>query len=787
MRLAIIIIIGFYPVWLWSQTKVVITGTVTDYNNQPLPGCHVISGAINTITDANGKFTLGELVSSETRIIFSFMGYQTLDTIVMVEKNRQFHVQLHAENHRLTEVAIKGVNSQYNNGLNRDGMTTNELRQSMNGTLTKTLERLPGFNSMDIGVSASKPVIRGMAFNRVVVVNNGIKQEGQQWGADHGLEIDPFLTERAEVIKGAVSLEHGSEAMGGILQVSSNQIPDRGFSGNFQVLGKSVNETVGSSLLLQESNQKLFFKTRLTALDFGDYRIPADTIIYLSRKTPVYNKRLKNSAGKEQDVYLQAGMVQSTWQTSVSASRVWQKSGFFPGAHGKPDLQRVAHDGNFRDIDFPFQNMEHLKVVSNTRVQMGKSFLAVDLGYQRNHRQEWSLFHTHFGELAPPLENPNLEMDFILNTLTANGRWTIPTGDNHSLTTGVQIQKQENRSSGFGFFLPDFNRQTYGVFVKSQWQINPKTSFTSGLRYDYGNIETKPFFDQNVYNYMIAKGITEEEAFAYAKRSALLNRRFANISWLGSLKYEPREHITITINTGSSFRIPTAIELSANGIHHGSFRHEAGSANLSSEKGYFVDGSIEIRKGNNSFMISPYLYYFSNYIFLSPSLEWSELSHAGQIYRYLQSKAIMGGVEFTSNVEIGKHLDLLLNGEWLMNAQTGNVENSGYPLPFSPPANFFAELSYKLQPNNEGAKISVHSKSALKQSRIARNESITPGYFSFGMGFHTSVKAGSTKLLIDVHAHNIFNNKYFNHISFYRKLEIPEPGRNVQILLSLPF
>lgn len=787
MRLAIIIIIGFFPVWLWSQTKVHITGTVTDNNNQPLPGCHVISGAMNTITDANGIFSLGDLASSETSISFSFLGFQTLDTIVTVGKTNQIRIQLKPENHQLTEVSINGVNGSQMGGLTRDKMTANELRESMNGTLTKTLERLPGFNSMDIGASASKPVIRGMAFNRVVVVNNGIKQEGQQWGADHGLEIDPFLTERAEVIKGAVSLEHGSEAMGGLLQITSNTMPESGFSGNFQVLGKTVNETLGSSLLMQGSNQKLFFKTRFTVLDFGDYRIPADTIIYLSRKIPVFNRRLKNTAGKEQDVYLQAGMVQTKWQTSVSASRVWQKSGFFPGAHGKPDLQRVAHDGSFRDIDFPFQNMEHLKLVSNTRIQAGESFLAIDLGYQRNHRQEWSLFHTHFGEMAPPEKNPNLEMDFTLNTWTGNGRWTIPTGKSHSLTTGVQIQKQENHSSGFGFFLPDFNRQTYGLFVKSQWQINPKTGITSGLRYDHGNIETEPFFDQNIYNYMIANGTPESEATAYAQRAVQVKRQYANVSWLASLKFEPRQNITFTINTGSSFRIPTAIELSANGIHHGSFRHETGSANLSSEKGYFVDGSFEIRKGNSSIMVTPYLYYFSNYIFLSPSLEWSALPHAGQIYRYMQSEAMMGGVEFTSNIAMGNRMNLLFNGEWLINAQTGDDENSGYPLPFSPPANFFAELSYKLQPNNEGAKISIHGKSALKQSRIARNESITPGYFSFGMGFHTSLKAGSTKLLIDVHAHNIFNNKYFNHISFYRKLEIPEPGRNVQILLSLPF
>jgi iron complex outermembrane receptor protein len=88
-----------------------------------------------------------------------------------------------------------------------------------------SLERLPGVSTMDIGSGQSKPVIRGLGFNRVVVVENNIKHEAQQWGADHGLEIDQYAVNNVEVIKGPASLIYGSDAMGGIIDMKNRKVP----------------------------------------------------------------------------------------------------------------------------------------------------------------------------------------------------------------------------------------------------------------------------------------------------------------------------------------------------------------------------------------------------------------------------------------------------------------------------------------------------------------------------------------------------------------------------------
>ena len=151
---------------------------------------------------------------------------------------------------------------------------------------------------MDIGSGFSKPMIRGMGFNRISVVENGIKQEGQQWGADHGLELDAFNAGQVSIRKGPASLLYGSDAMGGAIELVPLPLPagNRLF-GEASLLGKSVNGTLGGSLMLGVKKDAWYTWARYSEQHFGDYRIPTDTIVYLTQRMPVYHRRLKNTAG----------------------------------------------------------------------------------------------------------------------------------------------------------------------------------------------------------------------------------------------------------------------------------------------------------------------------------------------------------------------------------------------------------------------------------------------------------------------------------------------------------
>lgn len=225
------------------------------------------------------------------------------------------------------------------------------LKNNFSGNLMQTLGKLPGVHSMDIGSGFSKPVIRGMGFNRVSVTENGIKQEGQQWGADHGLEIDAFNVEQVNVRKGPASLLYGSDAMGGVVEITQAPPPlDDQFFGEAVLMGKSVNSLIGGSLMVGIKKNGFHSKLRYSEQRFGDYRVPTDTIVYLTQRIPIYNRRLKNTAGLERDVSWSGEYRTRRYKGGYTLSNAWQKVGFFPGAHGIPDASQVQDDGDSRNI-----------------------------------------------------------------------------------------------------------------------------------------------------------------------------------------------------------------------------------------------------------------------------------------------------------------------------------------------------------------------------------------------------------------------------------------------------
>ena len=100
-------------------------------------------------------------------------------------------------------------------------------------------------------------------------------------------------------------------------------------------------------------------------------------------------------------------------------SDVYVKNGFFPGSHGIPDLSRLRDDGSYRNIEMPYSSVNHFKAISNTALSFDKGKLMIDVGFQQNDRRELSKFHTHYSDQPLPEKNPDLELSFLLNTLTA--------------------------------------------------------------------------------------------------------------------------------------------------------------------------------------------------------------------------------------------------------------------------------------------------------------------------------------------------------------------------------
>ena len=652
------------------------------------------------------------------------------------------------------------------------------LRKHFTGNFMQAMENIPGVQTMDIGSGFSKPMIRGMGFNRIAVLENGIKQEGQQWGADHGLELDAFNIGTVNVLKGPSSLLYGSDAMGGVIDITSPSV-DMLF-GDVTLLGKSVNGTLGGSFMLGIKKSFWYAQVRYSEQHFGDYRIPTDTIVYLTQKMPVYGRKLKNTAGIERNIGFFAQYQRQRYKANYSVSNVYQKTGFFPGAHGIPDVSRVEDDGDSRNMELPYSKVNHLKVTTLQQYAWEKLVLSGDFGFQNNHREEWSVFHTHYGSQPVPEKDPDKELAFNLNTLSASVKVRFIGSSSWEHALGWDGQHQRNDISGYSFLLPEYYRSTTGLLWLTTYKPNNVISVSGGMRYDYGYIHISSHEDAYLADYLRKQGYDEEQVEHYKWNSHAVKKKFGDYSFSLGLVWTPSERHMVKANVGRSFRLPGANELAANGVHHGTFRHEQGDTNLKSEQGWQMDASYNLRYNGFSISVSPFVSWFSNYIFLRPTGEWSVLPHAGQIYRYTGAEALFAGTEATIDIHFLRSFNYRISGEYVY---TYNCDEH-IPLSFSPPFSMRNTLTWQ----RKQVMLYAEWQSIARQNRVDRNEDRTPGANLFHLGGSLNIPIrGNQAIEITLTARNIFNTRYYNHLSFYRKVEIPEPGRNFQLLIKIPF
>lgn len=766
-----------------------VKGRVSDYHGEALIGATITLGDQAFMTDVKGRFIAKPLEKGTYQLTVSYLGYETLRSTINLVENQEVDLHLKESTTLLEQVVVSSEAKHTVQHVDR--VSNQQLVEKFAGSLAKTLESVAGVNAMDIGSGSSKPVIRGLGFNRVAVAENGAKQEGQQWGADHGLEIDALSTEEVEVIKGVGAIEYGSDAIGGVIKINNEKVPQvHSFDGKAIVYGKSVNDAVGASVQIKQRGDRFFYKFKATAQDYADYRVPIKQIDYLNTIIPIEGGRMKNTAGKSVALYGQVGYVEENFKNILSISNVYDKSGFFPGAHGIPNIAAVQDDGNHRNIELPNQSVNHFKLTNTATWNLSASQkLSVLVAFQNNKRQESSLFHSHFSNQTPPTKNPNLELEFVLNTFDAAVKYEHLFHNEHKLTMGIQQNYQNNTIGGYGFLLPKFNKIGVGAFGMYEYFVNERLTWEAGIRADYASVHVKPFYDEILYDYLIDRGQSIETAANYAQRSEKQDRDFTSFNAMIGAKFDWTPHFNLAATVGTNFRFPTAIELASNGVHHGAFRHEKGNPNLDPEKGIAVDLRATLQTETFSTTLSPYAYFFSNYIFLKPTGTFSILPDSGQIYEYTQSKALITGFEWKAQQRFWDRLTVEGVFEFIYNKQLDNGKKGNYPLPFSTPANFFGQVSYTFNDWNvfRDSEVFVNGKWYAEQERIAQGEDITPSSQSYGFGISSTIHLGKVQAKTSLTATNIFDAKILNHMSFYRPLGIPELGRSIQLMIQIPF
>lgn len=770
------------PVTVMAQeNKIDITGTVRDENGEALFGAELFIHELNrgVLSNEQGAFTFKGVKKGHYHMHVHFIGYEA--------KN----VDLHAEDGDIKlDIVLKASNLELNEVVVEDNMLKTEkkelsqsievadedfLAKNAGTSLVSTLDNLAGINSISTGTNVSKPVIRGLSFNRVIVTENGVKQEGQQWGADHGLEVDQYNVGRVEIVKGPASLQYGSDGIGGMLAIKPALPPREGtIEAELMAIGRSNNNLLGTSTMLGMNKSGNFFRLRFSSQDFGDYQVPADSFVYNSYVLPIVNQKLKNTAGRERNVNATIGLNKHWGFTHLTVSNYFTNIGFFSGAHGIPRAGELVDDGDDRNIDLPRQEVNHFKVVSNSSVIIKNNWLEWDLSFQRNDRKEFSTPHSH--GLGPKPEG-ELELNLILDTYAAALRYNVNKTEKYHQVHGVNAQMQNQTTGGYNFLLPRYQNMNYGVFTYHKYKFSETFIVNGGVRFDYGQV-----------------GISKAKRAVYASVDSLegyelinpdINREFYNFSGGAGLSWFPVEKLNLKLNLGTAYKIPTVPELASNGIHHGAFRHEKGDTALTSERSYQVDLNLNYRNKDFLVSVSPFFNYFPNFIFLNPSAKFSPFIEAGQIYQYEQSEAVNTGVDLSLDYHITKNLHFGLNGDyvWAQNLETG------YPMPFTPPASVVTELEYefgKLPKFLKETYVGISSRTTTAQNRVARNEPATDGFQIFHCSIGTTLTIGKQLLSIRFQVNNMFDTKYYVHLNQYRRLNIPEPGRNFQLTLKLP-
>ena len=664
------------------------------------------------------------------------------------------------------------------------------IRENRSGSLMKSLERIPGISMIGIGSAASKPLIRGLGFNQVMVVENGIKHEGQQWGADHGLEVDQFAADLIMIIKGPASFKYGSDAIGGVIDIREKLPPSEdGFGGSIELGTRSNNAWFGGSANLFYRKNNWFAEGRLTMADYGDFKVPTDSVFVYDFGVALHEGQVRNSAGKELDFSGRVGYQGKNFRNTLGVSRVSTKAGFFANAHGLEPRQvnTELHDRSSRDILLPFQEVTHTKVINKSSYATGNNLFQLDLAYQRNDRKEWSQYvnHGYMPAIYPSemLYPSDLERAFDKEVFSVNLKDELFL-DSHELAFGASGEYQHNDIGGWGFLIPAFQHYSYGFYVLDKFKLTPLWQLTAALRYDQSQIHVEEYQDW----FPSVEDASQANAEDFLYRAVDFQREFNSLVWSVGVNYTPGDLI-LKGNLGSSFRMPIAKELAANGVNYHYFRYERGNADLNPERSLQLDLGAEIKKEKWLLSFSHFVNYFSNYIYLNPTAELDIFYGAGnQVFNYTEAEVLRYGGELSVLHQLTEKLSFEFLGEFVYSEQMSGAK-IGYTLPFSPPPSGIINTTYK--PISKGLfsnpYFAVDFRMTAEQANIVPPEKVTPGYQLVNLRGGSGISVFGQEIQVDAQVQNLFNTRYLNHTSFYRLINLPEAGRNITLSMKYNF
>lgn len=739
-----------------------IKGKVVDAtNNQTLPGAsiYVPDLKVTSVTDNNGEFTLRNLPNKGSYLVeVHYIGYKTSTLIVNFSDTESLQFKLEPTAIETKEIVITG--NIISSISKRNSASTAVLNKSQllqpSTNLIDALSKIPGISQITTGPAISKPVIRGLGYNRIVTLDDGIKQQGQQWGDEHGIEIDQFKSDRVEVLKGAASLMYGSDALGGVINLLEPSTAADGTLNGELISNYSTNNGLTANSLMLNGNENGFvWRARGTYKNAYSFKTP----------TGYY----PNSGFNETDLSAMVGLNKSWGYSHLNFSSFRNNIGFYEpnidknGAFLNEDGDPFTNkDYKNRILDFPKQDIRHYKIALNNKFVVGNGSLKADFGYQQNQRRE--------------LDGPDPSLFFDLKTYTADLKYYLHERKGWQPVFGLSADNANSTNKGLEYLVPDYETFGFGAFayLKKNWTNN---TLSFGARYDFKKNTGKQLFEDG------------EERFT------AFQNKFSNLSTAVGFTHQFNDSWNFKTNAGSAFRAPNPAELGSNGVHEGTFRYEIGNPNLKPERSYQVDAALEYEDKIVSASVSIYNNYMVNYIYASNNGATKNVDGTDYLlFDYGQVNANLYGAEASLTLHPVSFIHFE-NTFGYVHAQNTTLNKA---LAFTPAATLKNELRFepKIKGTND-TYLSVGINSAFKQQRIDPEfETATNGYTLLNAGMGATINFGKQPIKISVSGSNLLNQKYYDALSRFKpgrydqenpNLGIYNVGRNITFGLFIPF
>ncbi|MGE0566855.1 MAG: TonB-dependent receptor [Bacteroidia bacterium] len=750
-----------------AQCQLTIKGQIIDLDDgNELADCivSVLGNEQIVISNNHGRFKLNGLCPGNTVLVIKHFGCRDTSIAINLTKDVFIKVKLPHSSFELHEVDVMDKRIEMKQTYAIERLDQRKITEKSGLPLGELLKEVSGVTTLNTGASISKPMLHGMQGYRLLILNNGIRLEGQQWGNEHAPEIDPFMAKHITVIKGANSLRYGSDAIAGVVLVQANPLPDTtALYGEVNLSGLSNGKSGAGSIMLEGNFEKI---------KPWNWRVQGSLKKGGNIKTPDYY--LSNTGIEEYNFSIENGFHKEKWGADIYYSQFNTKIGIYSGSHisNLTDLKAAYSRSKPMDsnavftysIARPFQEVSHELIKSSIHYHINSKWrLKGVYAWQFNWRKEYDL-HLPKSEKAAVAAMAIPQVDYRITSQIGEALIEHDNIRSFRGSAGASLLHQENVYLG-RFFIPFYRSLSWGIYGMERY-VKQHYEIEAGIRYDNKSLQSFFYkFDSLV--------------------SPILN--FSNLTYNAGLIWKPDTSFNMFFNFGSAWRSPAVNELYANGIHHGAAAIEKGDENLDVEKVLNASVSGKLNYSGFKFDFSIYHNHFDNFIYLNPSGN-SELTIRGAfpVFNYVQTKARISGIDAGISMKVLKHIEI--ESRYMM-VRGWNISQNDH-LVFMPSDRGDLSLKFLFNKTNsfDNSFLSVSNSYVSKQWRVPANTDFAPppeAYYLLGLNLGSDITVKRQKIKFVFSVTNLLNTRYRDYLDRFRYYTDAQ-GVSYNLRISIP-